>query len=301
MTQPTAAAAPPAPRNPLLARLSGALVRAFESASFRGAPTILSFLSSSPLLRRTTARARLATGQLIAFPAFDAYWCRYVWANAPYERDVEQIFRKLGSGRVLLDCGANIGYWSIRAPEFGFTKVIAIEANGDLIPILRENFRLNATNGTVHHAAVYSKSGEKLFLDRTAAHEQGGIGESGMPVVSMTIADAIKEISPAEEVVAKLDVEGAEIPALEGAEGVGNIIYVYEDFARLGMKVTDYLLARGMAVFGVTPEGEHSRVGTLDEAFAFSSATALPGGPSNLVACSAERAPLVEKELSRAG
>ena len=285
-------------RNSAAATLAGTFVRTFERCSLRGAPTILKQLSKIPGLRRTMASTRLSGGETIVFPAFDAYWCRFIWANAPYERDVEHIFRMLGQGRALIDAGANIGYWSVRAREFGFVEVIAIEANRELIPILEANFSLNAIPGRVHHAAVYSISGEKLFLDHTEAHAQAGIGERGMPVTSITIADAVKHVPPQQEIVVKLDVEGAEIPALEGAGQVERAIFVYEDFLRHDMVVSRYLLEHGFAIFGVTSAGESKCLTTAQEASAFAAATAAPGGPSNLIACRRNQAEGLRRELA---
>lgn len=285
-------------RNTAVASLAGAIVRTFEALHLRGAPTILGYLSKLPPLARAKAVAPLGKHR-IAFPAYDAYWSRHIWAGAAYELDVEQIFRKIGPGRALIDCGANIGYWSVRAPDFGFTEVIAIEANRDLMPFLRENFRLNGTRGEAMHAAVYSVSGQELFLDNTDAHAQGGIGDKGMPVTSIAIADVMKSLKPGREAVVKLDVEGAEIAAIEGIDSFDAIILVYEDFARHGMRVTSFLIGRGLEIFGVAPDGRAVRLKTVDEAMAFGTSTAASaGGPSNLVACSAGRSQQLEAQLA---
>lgn len=285
------------PKNGLKAQLAAFVVRTFESLGLRGAPTLMGLLERIPALRTTLATVRLPYGELVTFPAFDPYWSRYLWAEVPFERDVEQIFRKLGAGRVLLDCGANIGYWTVRAREFGFTEVIAVEANSQLIPMLRENVRLNAIQGTVHHAAVYSQSGIDLFLDNSRAHQQAGIGDSGIPVVSITIADMLEEIPPDREAIAKLDVEGSEIAAIEGAKGHEKTIIVYEDFRQFGMPVTKYVLGQNLRVFGVSPSGEHVGISSVDEALAFNSRISLPRWPSNFVACWPAQAAAVERQL----
>lgn len=280
-----------------VAAIAGTIVRTFEALNLRGAPTLLRLLSKVPALAKARATVRLGN-HTIAFPAYDAYWSRHIWAGAAYELDVEQIFRKIGPGRALIDCGANIGYWSIRAADFGFTHVVAIEANRDLMPFLLENFRLNGTRGEAIHAAVYSASGQQLFLDNTDAHAQGGIGSKGMPVTSVAIADVMKKLPAGCEAVVKLDVEGAEIAAIEGITSFDDIILVYEDFARQGMRVTEYLLGRGIEIFGVGPDGQTCRIVTVDEAIAFNASTAAsPGGPSNLVACSAGRSESLEAQL----
>lgn len=291
------AARPASGKNSPLAALAGGFVRALETMRLRGAPTLLHLLSRIFALRAVKATVPLGP-QLISFPAFDGYWCRYLWAGVPFERDVEQIFRKLGKGRVLIDCGANIGFWSVRASEFGFTEVIAVEANANLIPLLRENFRLNSVNGTVVHGAIYSSSGEHLLLSGTDAHAQASIGASGIPVTSIAIRDIVTRFTPGEEFVAKLDVEGAETAAISGATGIENIIFVYEDFPKHGMPVTRNVLERDMAVFAVAPSGHSRRIGSVEEAAAFNAEVALPQWPSNLVACSRERAEWVERQLA---
>jgi hypothetical protein len=149
----------------------------------------------------------------------------------------------------------------------------------------------------VLHAAIYSRSGEHLFLDKTAAHAQASLGEKGVPVTSITIADIAKLHARDSEVVAKLDVEGAEIAAIDGASGVERITFIYEDFAQQDMRVTEELLRRNYVVFGVAPSGEHCRIGNGADAKAFNARNALRGSPSNLVACAAHRAELVEAKL----
>src|SRR5215475_8518553 len=114
--------------------VASALTRSFEVLGLRGAPTVLSWLSRTPLSGQV-GTVRLPGGQPISFPAFDPYWARHFYAGVPYEADVEIIFRRFAAGRTLIDCGANIGYWSVRAKELGFSDAIAIEANELLIPL----------------------------------------------------------------------------------------------------------------------------------------------------------------------
>lgn len=215
--------------------LPGALTAAFEKAGIRGAPTILSKVRSSKI-----ATVTLPSGQRISFPAYDPYWCRYLYAGKPYEPDTQGIFRELGKGRVLIDCGANIGYWSVRHEDFGFTDAIAIEANPKLVPFLRMNY-----SGEIHHAAVHSCGGGTLPFDGDGA--LGHVSENGIPVPRLALRD-LEIRGPA---LVKLDIEGAEIPAIEGL-GDMDAILVYEDFPRGGMKVTRYLLERGWNLFTST-------------------------------------------------
>ena len=243
------------------------LTRSFETLGVRGAPTILRCISKTPLASQVST-ARLAGGQIISFPAWDAYWARHLYAGVPYEPDVEAIFRRFARGRVLVDCGANIGYWSVRAKELGFIDAIAIEANEKLIPLLERNY-----GGRVVHAAVHSRSGEDMWFEGEGA--TGSLSSSGKPVRSVALAD-LNVGAPA---LVKLDVEGAEIAAIEGSRGL-DAVFVYEDWPKSGMLVTKYLLESGYSVsgFDMTPIRTHA------DAFSFNARTNRHYGPSNFVA-----------------
>jgi len=246
---------------------AAALTRSFERFGMRGAPTLLSYLAKTPLGRRI-ATVRLPAGQAISFPAYDAYWARYLYAGVPYEPDVEAIFRRFSKGRVLVDCGANIGYWSVRAEELGFLEAIAIEANESWMPLLERNH-----HGRNIHAAVHSQSGMAMHLAGEGA--AASVGESGKPVQSIALSD-LEITNPA---LVKLDVEGAEIEAIKGAAGL-DAIFVYEDWPRSGMPVTRYVLDNGFTVFGF----DMSPIRTLADASDFNKRTTRTYGPSNFIA-----------------
>lgn len=247
--------------------LAAVLTRSFEALGLHGAPTILTYLSKTPLSSQI-ATVRLPGGETISFPSYDPYWARHLYAGVPYEPDVEAIFRRFAVGRVLIDCGANIGYWSVRAKGLGFIDAIAVEANERLIPLLKQNHK-----GTVIHAAVHSKSGEEMHFEGGGA--TGTLGISGKPVRSIALAD----LGIADPALIKLDIEGAEIAAIEGAAGM-DAIFVYEDWPRSGMPVTRHLLENGYFVsgFDMSPIKSHT------DAFAFNERTTREYGPSNFLA-----------------
>lgn len=243
------------------------LTTSFERLGLRGAPTLLRYLSKTRLARQL-ATVRLPAGQSICFPAYDEYWARYLYAGVPYEPDVEAVFRRFAHGRTLVDCGANIGYWSARAAELGFNEAVAIEANEALIPLLERNHR-----GRNLHAAVHSRSGLTMRLGGEGA--AASLGKTGKPVRTIALAD-LGISGPA---LVKLDVEGSEVAAIEGA-GSLDAVYVYEDWPRSGMPVTRWLLEEGFKVsgFDLTP------IRDLSDAFAFNRRTTQSYGPSNLIA-----------------
>ena len=241
------------------------VTRSFEALGLRGAPSILRHASR---FSDRLATVIIPSGEQITFPALDSYWCRYLYAGVPYEPDVEIILRRFAQGRTLIDCGANIGYWSVRAPGLGFEGAIAIEANADHIPILSQNH-----DGKVIHAAVHSMSGELLHLAGGGA--VGSVSSAGQPVQSLALSD----LDFAGPCVVKLDVEGAEIAAIEGAKDL-DAIFVYEDWPKSGMTITRWLLSRNFLIAGF----DGTTIGSIEDALTFNQRTNTRYGPSNFVA-----------------
>lgn len=248
--------------------IASVITRSLEALGVRGAPTLMRYLSRTPL-SKGVATVRLPSGERITFPACDTYWCRPLYAGVPFEPDVEAIFRRFGPGRTLVDCGANIGYWSARAKGLGFKAAVAVEMNDDLIPFLRQNF-----DGPIHHAAVDSESGKTVRYVGGGA--VGHVAKTGRPIQTI----AIRDLGIEGPILAKLDVEGVEIPAIEGAAGMDAIL-VYEDWPRSGMEVTRYLLDHDYKIEGF----DGSPIDTLEAAFEFNKRTSKRHlGASNLVA-----------------
>lgn len=101
------------------------------------------------------------------------------------------------------------------------------------------------------------------------------LGQQGKAVKTLALTD-LKFAGPA---MIKLDIEGSEIDAIQGAEGMG-AMFVYEDWPRSGLRVTQYLLQNGYALYGF----DMSRIATREEAFAFNGRTRETYGPSNFLA-----------------
>lgn len=247
---------------------------------------MLSFLSRVGSLRRNISTVTLPSGEKVSFSSIDPYWARYLWAGLPYEPDVEMILSRLGrlDDKLLVDCGANIGYWTARSKAFGYGRVIAVEANPALLPLLSKNIDQNDISREIIHAAIHEKSGQTVYLEQTEDHGAAHVGTSGVPVLTTTLADVLKKTRE-RHIVIKLDIEGSEVPAMKGAPA-RDLIYVYEDWPRSGMPVTKYVLERGMRVIGMAPEGKIQDIGSVEAAMAFNSATRTVYGPSNLVALS---------------
>ncbi len=135
-----------------------------------------------------------------------------------------RILRQARAGGLLVDVGANYGYFSLLwAAARPSNRVIAFEASPRNVPALRRNVEENefAEQIRVEACAAGRESGELIFdpgpVEQTG---WGGVASSsGAHTVSIP-ARRLDEVLAAEAriEVLKIDVEGAEPWVLEGAE-----------------------------------------------------------------------------------
>lgn len=175
----------------------------------------------------------------ISFPASDPYWNRMLLRSYDHEPEMARFLRLLaGVDYGFVDCGANIGYWSVfvASRAGGGKPVLAVEASASTYARLVANAAAHADKVTTFHRAILHRSGVEVSLN-AAAHEARGIaaeGEisNGEIVTSIAIDDLLDQQGWAERrLVAKLDVEGVEREALAGMEralGRGALV-IYED------------------------------------------------------------------------
>jgi FkbM family methyltransferase len=165
--------------------------------------------------------------------AHDGYWAGL--AAGALEPGVERLARLVaaalpdgGAGAVLVDAGANIGLTALAmaaaAPRH--ERLIAIEADARNLPLLRRNLAENGLNGaTVLDVAVGAERGRLTF--RQAARN-GAVGQLVLPEteaaprpgpkVRVERLDLLLRREGCRRLdLLKLDVEGAEEAALEGA------------------------------------------------------------------------------------
>jgi FkbM family methyltransferase len=194
-----------------------------------------------------------------------------------YEREVEALLDQvLSPDTIFIDCGANQGYWSVYAaqkikrPE----RIVAIEATAVSFERLCENLKLNGDSFTALRKAVYSQTGLELEFETHAqlhgsnscVHLRGKPGEVDFQremVRSITIDDVVASLTDGRDdcdVVVKIDVEGCEIEAFNGARNLmqRGVLFIYEqhgkdttraatDFFLHEMGFVVYLLRLGLA------------------------------------------------------
>lgn len=139
-----------------------------------------------------------------------------------YERDKQALFlRHIRPGVAVYDIGANVGFYTLLASRIvgPAGSVIAFEPLPRNLALLREHIRCNElANVRVIDAAVAERAGEACF-DDSLGHAEGHIAESGPIRVKVVAIDELRDAGqiPAPAAM-KIDVEGAEMAALRGAD-----------------------------------------------------------------------------------
>jgi FkbM family methyltransferase len=172
---------------------------------------------------------------------------RILYATGEYESETSRLVQRLLSpGQTMIDVGANIGYFTVVGARAVGPKghVVAFEPVAAVREQLLRNVRLNhLANVTVREEALSARSGATVFF--TPEHDTGMATLRPLPtsaqvnVVQARLDDLWDSAQPI--ALIKIDVEGAEMAALEGMSEC-----LYRHSPDLIVEVTDgYLRALG--------------------------------------------------------
>ncbi len=213
-----------------------------------------------------TVHIRFPDGSVFAFPYGDRYWSFLLTRGRAYAKEIEDVLAAFADEPfAFVDCGANYGYFSVllSGERYGRHPSVAIEAAPDTYAWLARNAALNDGRFVTLNRAVSSRSGETVQL-YGAKHEARSIAGEGAPVGEVeTIAldDLLDrpEFAASESIVLKLDVEGAEEPALEGARRMleREVLLIYEEHGSDPSHALSRHLKEGlgMRLFAAEPGG----------------------------------------------
>ncbi len=129
------------------------------------------------------------------------------------------------NGDIVLDCGANVGAFTRQALEMGASKVIAIEPAPENLECLRRNFSQEIAEGRVliYPKGIWNRDAKlDLHVDPKNSAADSFVMNSGnthvVPQISLTTIDKlIGELDLHKVDFIKMDIEGAELRALDGA------------------------------------------------------------------------------------
>ncbi|HEX4636873.1 MAG TPA: FkbM family methyltransferase [Rhizomicrobium sp.] len=172
---------------------------------------------------------RLA-GRSLAVKTRDGFtlWCdpsdfiqNTVLRSGVWDHEVADAIRKhLKPGQLFCDIGANIGYFSMLAAHLG-ARVVAFEPQPSCAEAFRRNASINGFKNTIlHQLALSIEEGEAiLYLEGDqntgAASLHTRSGET-IAVKTRRLDDVLTE----KPHLIKMDIEGAEVRALEGASRI---------------------------------------------------------------------------------
>jgi FkbM family methyltransferase len=243
--------------------------------------TQLAKIARAAHLRNGLARVQLGPDNQFIFPLGDHFW-HPVFLGHKYEPPVEWLLRRAATLRyAMIDCGANMGYWPslVSGKEFGARPIVAIEASRSNFNYLENNAHANGDRFMPLHRAISDVSGKKVRL-----YGRMHFGRSLVPdwnagprdaqfeeVETITIDDIAAQYLSAHKgpVLIKLDVEGVEVAAMNGARKTleQGALLIYEDHEKQEESpATAHLLGMGdMEIWHLGRDNALVKIEKLDQ------------------------------------
>jgi FkbM family methyltransferase len=144
--------------------------------------------------------------------------------NVPYHGERNQYFIndffKYGREEVLIDCGAFTGDTIenfLSLPGIGYKKIIAFEPDIANCKILSEKFK-NNSKIEILNAGVFENDGKMNFSE--TGDSASSIQENGESSIDTRSIDSVCSKLEDKVTFIKMDIEGAELPALRGAKEI---------------------------------------------------------------------------------
>jgi len=188
----------------------------------------MGYIACANLLRKTLPERNIAVklneDAVFEFPYGDGYWSKLLNRDYTYEDELELLFEDAADvDYMLVDCGANYGYWSVLASSrpFGAHRAIAIEPSEQNYSKLTNNARVNGNRFETMKCAIGASRGTaRLSGTKHEAFSIAGDSADGEEVPVIALDDLIEDqkIPPKGKYLVKLEVEGVEIDAIKGGQ-----------------------------------------------------------------------------------
>lgn len=160
---------------------------------------------------------RFNWGRRMFFALYDLY---KTWLEAG---EIDGLRRWVPSGGVVIDVGANIGFFCLRFADWvgAEGQVVAIEPEErNHAELLRRLARRGFADRVVAYRAVADRSAGEVKLEVNPDHPgDHKIGNAGIAIPAVTVDD-LRSAAGRPVALIKIDVQGAEMRVLEGATAV---------------------------------------------------------------------------------
>lgn len=163
----------------------------------------------------------------------------------------EYDFLDIRPGDAVLDAGANVGDFTVRAARLVGAKgrVVAIEANPASLALLRSNIATNALENVVVIERFISDSESMATVHDKGSYTVSSASEGGTDrrVIAADIDTVLATAGISHVDVAKIDIEGMEVAAIKKQQYVDDLreLAVETHSSELQSSVTSLLSARG--------------------------------------------------------
>jgi FkbM family methyltransferase len=215
-------------------------------------------------------------------PGFDRLFLALYGAYKKYFEagPIDRLSEFVPPGSVVVDVGANVGFFSLRFAEWVGTtgEVIAIEPerhNYDILTSAIARAGVSGRTRVLKAAAVAVAGTTQLQINPLhPADHKLSLDGTGLPIDGVTLDGLVKDKRALRPALVKIDVQGAEMLVLEGASDIlkiaGPALFIElheEGLSRFGTSVSailDHLGSHGYTAYWLMPSGPHRQAGAAE-------------------------------------